>query len=141
MGGSTNIVIRGSKSLTGNNQALFVIDGVPVDNSNTNNSGQVREEAGYDYGNAAADINPNDIESIDVLKGAAASALYGARAANGVIMITTKKGAAQGGKGLGVTVNSNVTVGMVDKSTFPTYQTKLWWWIWPLLQRWRSSRT
>ena len=122
MGGSTNIVIRGSKSLTGNNQALFVVDGVPVDNSNTNNSGQVSGRAGYDYGNAAADINPNDIESIDVLKGAAASALYGARAANGVIMITTKKGAAQGGRGVGVTVNSNVTVGMVDESTFPTYQ-------------------
>jgi TonB-linked SusC/RagA family outer membrane protein len=122
IGGSTNIIIRGSKSLTGNNQALFVVDGVPVDNSNTNKSAQVSGRAGYDYGNAAADINPNDIESIDVLKGAAASALYGARAANGVIMITTKKGSAQGGRGVGVTVNSNVTVGMVDESTFPTYQ-------------------
>ncbi len=122
MGGSTNIIIRGSKSLTGNNQALFVIDGVPVDNANTNNSGQRQGRQGYDYGNAAADINPNDIESIDILKGAAASALYGARAANGVIMITTKKGTAQTGKALGVTLNSNVTVGVMDKSTFPTYQ-------------------
>jgi TonB-linked SusC/RagA family outer membrane protein len=123
MGGSTNIVIRGSKSLTGNNQALFVIYGVPVDNSVTNNSGQRQGRSGYDYGNAAADLNANDIETIDVLKGAAASALYGARAANGVIMITTKKGAAQAGKALGVTLNSNVTIGVIDKSTFPTYQT------------------
>lgn len=123
MGGSTNVIIRGSKSLTGNNQALFVVDGIPIDNSNTNNSGQLTGRAGYDYGNAAADLNANDIESIDVLKGAAASALYGSRAANGVIMITTKKGAARAGKGLGVTINSNVTVSTVDKSTFPEYQT------------------
>jgi TonB-linked SusC/RagA family outer membrane protein len=122
MGGSSNIIIRGSKSLTGSNQALFVIDGVPVDNSNTNNSGQRQGRSGYDYGNAAADLNPNDIESIDVLKGAAASALYGSRAANGVIMITTKKGAP--GKGLGVTLNSNVTIGVIDRSTFPEYQTE-----------------
>ena len=123
MGGSTNIIIRGSKSLTGNNQALFIIDGVPVDNAVTNNSGQRSGRSGYDFGNAASDINPNDIESIDILKGAAASALYGARAANGVIMITTKKGSAQAGKGIGVTVNSNVTVGVIDESTFPAYQT------------------
>jgi TonB-linked SusC/RagA family outer membrane protein len=123
MGGSTNVIIRGSKSLTGNNQALFVIDGVPVDNSNTNNSGQLQGRSGYDYGNAASDLNANDIESIDVLKGAAASALYGARAANGVIMITTKKGAVRPGKALGVTINSNVTISSIDKSTFPEYQT------------------
>lgn len=123
MGGSTNVVIRGSKSLTGNNQALFIIDGVPVDNANTNNSGQRTGRSGYDYGNAASDINPNDIESIDVLKGAAASALYGARAANGVIMITTKRGSSQSGKAVGVSVNSNVTLGVIDKSTFPKYQT------------------
>ena len=122
LGGSTNVIIRGSKSLTGNNQALFVIDGVPVDNANTNNSGQRTGRSGYDYGNAASDINPNDIESIDVLKGSAASALYGSRAANGVIMITTKKGSARSGKGVGVVLNSNVTLGVVDKSTFPKYQ-------------------
>jgi TonB-dependent SusC/RagA subfamily outer membrane receptor len=92
MGGSTNIVIRGSTSLTGNNQAMFVIDGVPVNNDNTNSSGQQQGSSGYDYGNAASDINPDDIESINVLKGAAATALYGSRAANGVIIITTKKG-------------------------------------------------
>ena len=123
LGGSTNIIIRGSKSLTGNNQALFVVDGVPVDNANTNNSGQRTGRSGYDYGNAASDINPNDIESIDILKGAAASALYGSRAANGVIMITTKKGSARTGRGVGVTFSSNATTGFIDKSTFPKYQT------------------
>ena len=124
MGGSTNIIIRGSSSLTGNNQALFVIDGVPVNNDNTNNSGQISGRSGYDYGNAASDIDPNDIESMNVLKGAAATALYGSRAANGVIMITTKKGkkATGGKKNLGVSINSSVTTGMYDKSTFPKYQ-------------------
>jgi TonB-linked SusC/RagA family outer membrane protein len=122
MGGSTNIVIRGAKSLTGNNQALFVIDGVPIDNANTNNSGEITGRNGYDYGNAASDINPNDIQSIDILKGAAASALYGARAANGVIMITTKKGTVQPGKNIGVTLNTSMSFGMIDKSTFPKYQ-------------------
>ena len=125
LGGSTNVTIRGNTSLTGNNQALFVIDGVPVDNSTSNSNGQItgrgnqqEGQQGYDYGNVAADINPDDIASINVLKGAAATALYGSRAANGVVMITTKKGA----KGLGITINSGVTVGFIDKSTFPTYQ-------------------
>ncbi len=122
MGGSTNVVIRGSKSLYQSNQALFVIDGVPVDNSNTNNDGQIDGRSGYDFGNSASDINPNDIESINVLKGSAATALYGSRASNGVIMITTKKGTRRAGKALGVTVNSNFTFGKIDKSTFPTYQ-------------------
>jgi TonB-linked SusC/RagA family outer membrane protein len=124
IGGSTNIVIRGAKSLTGSNQALFVVDGVPIDNSVTNNAGQRTGRSGFDYGNAASDINPNDIASIDVLKGAAASALYGSRAANGVIMITTKKGSAKTGRGVGVTISSNATLGTIDKSTFPKYQTE-----------------
>jgi TonB-linked SusC/RagA family outer membrane protein len=118
MGGSTNVIIRGTKSITGNNQALFVVDGVPYSNSNTNTANQRTGRGGYDYGNAAADINPDDIESVTVLKGAAASALYGSQGSNGVILITTKKNA----RGLGITVNSGVTVGKVDKSTFPTYQ-------------------
>ena len=120
LGGSTNIVLRGSKSLLGDNQALFVIDGVPVDNSNTNTNDQRRGRAGYDYGNAAADINPDDVESVTVLKGAAASALYGSRATNGVIMITTKKG--RKNKGLGVSVNLGVNMGTFDPSTFIKYQ-------------------
>ncbi|GGX23280.1 SusC/RagA family TonB-linked outer membrane protein [Aquimarina muelleri] len=123
LGGSTNVVIRGNASLTGSNQALFVIDGVPINNTNTNNKGQGQALGGYyDYGNAASDINPEDIESINVLKGAAASALYGSRAANGVIMITTKKGGKS--KGMGITINSGITLGSIDKSTFPKYQTQ-----------------
>ncbi len=85
LGGSNNVILRGYKSLTQNNQALFVVDGVPYDNSNQSLSGS-------DLGNVASDINPDDIESVTVLKGAAASALYGSRAANGVIVVTTKKG-------------------------------------------------
>jgi TonB-linked SusC/RagA family outer membrane protein len=123
-GGSNNIVIRGSSSLTGNNQALFVVDGIPVDNSQTNNGGQTTGRNGYDYGNAASDINPNDIESITVLKGAAATALYGSRAANGVILIITKKGTDTGSKGPQVKLSSNITFSTMDKSTFPKYQNK-----------------
>ncbi|WP_046244488.1 SusC/RagA family TonB-linked outer membrane protein, partial [Hymenobacter terrenus] len=118
LGGSSNVVIRGTKSLFGNNQALFVVDGVPISNDNTNTRDQRTGRSGYDYGNAAADINPDDIASTTVLKGAAATALYGERAANGVILITTKKGRT----GLNVTLNSGVTVGRVDKSTFIKYQ-------------------
>ncbi len=118
LGGSTNVVLRGSKSITGNNQALFVVDGVPFDNSVTNTTDQRTGRGGFDYGNTAADINPDDIESITVLKGAAASALYGSRGSNGVILITTKKSR----RGLGITVNSGISVGSIDKSTFIKYQ-------------------
>ena len=91
LGGSTNVILRGTKSITGDNQALFVIDGVPFSNANTNTADQKTARGGFDYGNAAADINPDNIESVTVLKGAAASALYGSQGANGVILITTKK--------------------------------------------------
>lgn len=120
LGGSTNVIIRGYKSLNNNNQALFVVDGIPLDNSNTNSANQSTGRFGYDYGNAAADINPADIESVNVLKGAAATALYGSRAANGAIMITTKKGKAN--TGLGVTLDSSVSFGQIDKQTFAKYQ-------------------
>jgi TonB-dependent SusC/RagA subfamily outer membrane receptor len=119
-GGSNNVIIRGQSSLTQNNQPLFVVDGVPISNANTNNAGQTTGRSGYDFGNAASDIDPNNVESISVLKGAAATALYGSRAANGVILITMKKG--REGKGVGVTINSNTTFGTIDKSTFPSYQ-------------------
>ncbi len=119
-GGSTNVVMRGNSSITGNNQALFVIDGIPVDNSNKNTRAQRAGSTGYDYGNAATDINPADIESINVLKGAAATALYGSRAANGAVIITTKKGVKR--KGIGVSVNSSATFGKIDKETFIKYQ-------------------
>lgn len=84
-GGTSNIVIRGYKSLSGGTP-LVVIDGSPISNNNGNNNGV------YDYGNGLSDINQEDVESINVLKGAAASALYGERGLNGVIVITTKKG-------------------------------------------------
>jgi TonB-linked SusC/RagA family outer membrane protein len=124
IGGSTNILLRGNKSLTGSNQALFVIDGVPISNSNYNIANQNTGVVGYDYGNTASDINPDDIESINVLKSAAATALYGSRASNGVIMITTKKGTASKSKGVGVSLTTGMSVGIIDKSTFPTYQNK-----------------
>jgi TonB-linked SusC/RagA family outer membrane protein len=120
MGGSSNVIIRGYKSLTGNNQALFVVDGIPMSNDNTNTGNQRSGRGGYDFGNAAMDINPEDIESINVLKGAAATALYGSRAANGVVLITTKKGKKK--KGLGVTVATGVTFGQVDQTTLPRHQ-------------------
>ncbi len=119
MGGSTNVIVRGYKSILGNNQALFVIDGIPVSNANTNTATQRGGGAGTDYGNAAADINPDNIASINVLKGAAATALYGSRGMNGVVMITTKKGRRNS---FDVTVNSGVTWGQIDKSTFARYQ-------------------
>uniref|UniRef100_UPI00404A4F6B SusC/RagA family TonB-linked outer membrane protein n=1 Tax=Gelidibacter sp. TaxID=2018083 RepID=UPI00404A4F6B len=122
LGGSTNVVIRGNSSIAGNNQALFVIDGIPVDNNNSNSTNQRTGRGGYDYGNAASDINPDDIETINVLKGAAATALYGSRASNGVVMITTKKGSAK--KGIGVTISSSMTLGTADRETLPTYQKK-----------------
>ena len=120
MGGSANVLIRGYKSLMNNNQALFVVDGVPIDNSINNTDSQIEGGGGYDYGNAASDINPDDIESMSVLKGAAATALYGSRAANGVIMITTKKGTAR--KGIGITFSSGVTFSKIDKTTLPKIQ-------------------
>jgi TonB-linked SusC/RagA family outer membrane protein len=119
MGGSTSTIIRGYKSITGNNQALYVIDGIPVSNANTNTTDQQTGRSGTDFGNAAADINPDNIQSINVLKGAAATALYGSRAANGVILITTKQGRKNS---FDVTVNSGVTWGKIDKSTYAKYQ-------------------
>ncbi|HET7622327.1 MAG TPA: SusC/RagA family TonB-linked outer membrane protein [Gemmatimonadaceae bacterium] len=102
-GGSSRIVIRGASSLTGNNQPLFVVDGVPVNNSATGGDGY----GAIDYGNAIQDINPSDIKSVSVLKGPNAAALYGSRAANGVILITTKDG--RSGSGVGITASVSNT--------------------------------
>jgi TonB-linked SusC/RagA family outer membrane protein len=99
--GSSRIIIRGETSIAGNNQPLFVIDGVPVDNS------QLGIGSGRDFANAIADINPDDIESVNVLKGPNAAALYGSRASAGVLVIKTKTGRNE--KGLGITVNSGAT--------------------------------
>lgn len=129
LGGSSNVILRGYKSITGNNQALFVVDGVPINNDNnsaaavTGNPGSTTiatGAGGYDFGNAAMDINPDDIESMSILKGAAASALYGSRAANGVIMITTKKSKTQ--QGIGIFYNVGYQAGLVNPQTLPKYQ-------------------
>jgi TonB-linked SusC/RagA family outer membrane protein len=108
-GSSSRIVIRGNHSITGNNQPLYVVDGVPYDDSgygsaNDNDAGEYSKS---DYGSGISDLNPDDIESMSVLKGPNAAALYGSRAANGVILITTKKGSVN--RGLGVTYSSNIT--------------------------------
>lgn len=92
IGGSARITLRGISSITGENRPLIVIDGVPMDNSNYNTTNTQRGAGGRDYGDASFDINPDDIESMSVLKGGPATALYGSRAGNGVILITTKRG-------------------------------------------------
>ena len=112
LGGSANIRIRGANSLTGG-QPLFVVDGTPISNGNFSASYR-----GLDFGNLAQDINPDDIESISVLKGPSATALYGNRAANGVVLITTKSGNSR--RGIGVDVNSSVTFENVY--ILPNYQ-------------------
>jgi TonB-linked SusC/RagA family outer membrane protein len=114
IGGSSRIVIRGETSLAGNNQPLFVVDGIPI----SNNVSASSQRQNIDYGNGAADINPDDIETISVLKGPTAAALYGSRASNGVILITTKKG--KKGKGIGVSVNSTTSFETVLR--LPDYQ-------------------
>jgi TonB-linked SusC/RagA family outer membrane protein len=113
MGGSSKIIIRGVKSISGNNQPLFVIDGVPIEGTDFNNADTQRGAGGYDYGNLVQDLNPDDIDNISVLKGPNASALYGSRATNGVVMITTKKG--KKGEGYGVTFNTSVGLEVVNK--------------------------
>lgn len=112
--GSSRVIIRGNKSLQGNNQPLYVIDGIPMDNSGF---GQAGIWGGRDEGDGMSSINPDDIESITVLKGANAAALYGSRAANGVINIVTKKGTSR--KGIGIEFNSNyVMENVVDLRDF-----------------------
>ncbi|MGL4632706.1 MAG: SusC/RagA family TonB-linked outer membrane protein [Leadbetterella sp.] len=112
LGSSTRVVLRGDRSVTGNNQALIVVDGVPMNNLSilgpnlTNqNIGVSNAQGGKEYSDAFSSINPDDIESINVLRGASATALYGSRAANGALIITTRKGIAR--KGIGVSVNSS----------------------------------
>jgi TonB-linked SusC/RagA family outer membrane protein len=116
VGSSSRIVLRGNSSITGNNQALFVVDGVPFDNTSYGNSDS---GGGRDLPNGAASISPDDIESMTVLKGPNAAALYGIRASNGVIIITTKSG--KGKKSLSVaSFNSNITFS--DPLVIPSFQ-------------------
>lgn len=102
-GGSSRVVIRGNNSLSGTNQPLYVVDGIPIDNTNLGSAGMW---GGSDGGDGISSINPEDIESISVLKGASAAALYGYRSANGVVMITTKGGSKR--KGIGVEFNTSL---------------------------------
>ena len=112
--GSTRITIRGNTSLTGGGTPLYVIDGVPFDAGNQGSSGKW---GGPDYGDALSTINPDDIETINVLKGVAGSAFYGYRGGNGVIVITTKSGSSS--KGIGVEVNNNTTFSnVIDERDF-----------------------
>ncbi len=120
MGGSSKILIRGVNSLSGNNQPLFVVDGVPIEGTDYNSTNTARGGGGYDYGNLIQDINPDDIDNISVLKGAAATALYGSRASNGVIMITTKR--AKGATGLNVEFSTSLGIEKVTK--LPKLQTQ-----------------
>ena len=106
IGGSSKIVLRGNSSLTGSNQPLIVVDGTPMDNF-TGGVDDVWGNTGADMGNGLSDINPEDIESMTVLKGASAAALYGSRAGNGVILITTKSG--RKNEGLGITISNGMT--------------------------------
>lgn len=115
VGSSSRIVLRGASTITGNNQALFVIDGVPFDNTNYGNAGS---GGGRDLPNGAASINPDDIESVTVLKGPTAAALYGIRASKGVILITTKSGKKK--DKFEVSFNSNITFS--NPLLLPNYQ-------------------
>ncbi len=116
-GGSSVVTIRGNSSITGNNQPLYVVDGIPIVNQNHSSGGMWGDQ---DYGDGIGGINPEDVETMTVLKGPNASALYGSRGANGVILITTKSGKRR--KGIGVEINANV---LLDKiNLMPTFQNK-----------------
>lgn len=122
--GSNKIVLRGENSLDGNSQALIVVDGVVISSSSgaqtgTGSSAYLQGESPVDFGTSLNDINPEDIESVSVLKGPGATALYGARGANGAIIITTKSGS-NNRKGLGITYNLNAAVDMINR--WPDYQ-------------------
>lgn len=104
-GSSKSVIIRGVSSLAGNNQPLYVVDGVPMNNSATYSNDPLNSS--FDFGNGASAVNPDDVESMTILKGAAATALYGSRASNGVILITTKSGSKQN-KGVGIEYNGGV---------------------------------
>lgn len=121
---STQVVLRGNRSIDTNaNGALIVVDGIPINSgmaASTSSSGYLAADSPVDFGNGMSDINPEDIESVTVLKGAGATALYGSRAANGAIMITTKSG--KKNQGLGITFTSNVSIDAIQR--WPDWQTQ-----------------
>ena len=120
LGGSSRILIRGANSITQGNQPLFIVDGIPMDNSNYSGTGAASGGGGIDYGNLMNDLNADEIDEISILKGPAA-AIYGSRAANGVIIVTTK-GAKAGRNSVSVEVNSSL--GFDNVSTLPVLQRK-----------------
>ncbi|MHC1690020.1 MAG: SusC/RagA family TonB-linked outer membrane protein [Bacteroidales bacterium] len=111
-GASSKITIRGSRSFTGDNSPLYVVDGMPI--SSTGDVSTGHSISGTDFANRAVDIDPNDIESVNILKGQAASALYGMRASNGVIVITTKSGKGAKNSKPEITFNTNVAVDIIS---------------------------
>ncbi len=121
--GSSQIILRGETSLTGDNSALIVVDGIVMGGGSamtgTGNSNYQSDDSPVDFGSGLADINPDDIESVSVLKGPGASALYGYRGAHGAIIITTKSGKSNQ-KGLGISINSNTSIGTINR--WPDYQ-------------------
>ncbi|MCL3779628.1 SusC/RagA family TonB-linked outer membrane protein [Prolixibacteraceae bacterium JC049] len=125
-GGSSFVTIRGAASITGNNQPLFVVDGIPINNdqnySGNPDDGRNNLTGSVGFSNRAIDLNPDDIETMSVLKGGAATALYGLRAANGVIIITTKKGKANAGKKVDISISSSVRIDKISQT--PGLQTK-----------------
>ncbi|MFD2906630.1 SusC/RagA family TonB-linked outer membrane protein [Sphingobacterium anhuiense] len=118
MGGSSSVLLRGINSISNNNQPLYVVDGTPIDNTDFNSSSTINGSAGKDIGNMIQDLNPDDIENISVLKGATAAALYGSRAANGVIMITTKRAS----KGEKVEISLNTGIDFENITRLPKRQ-------------------
>jgi TonB-linked SusC/RagA family outer membrane protein len=117
--GTNKVILRGENSLTGNSEALIVVDGVVISSSSgqqtgTGSSAYLQGESPVDFGSSLSDINPEDIESVSVLKGPGATALYGARGANGAIIITTKSGKSKQ-KGLGITYNMNFSIDKVNR--------------------------
>ena len=118
-GGSTNIIIRGQNSITGNNQPLFIVDGVAVSNANRGGAPFVGSNTNFDYGNALSDLNPDDIETLSVLKGPNAAAIYGSRAANGVVLITSRRGRNTNGR-IRTELNTNFT--FENPAILPSFQ-------------------
>ena len=119
-GASSKITIRGSRSFTGDNTPLYVIDGMPIASTADVSTSLTDGAYGTDYANRAVDIDPNDIESINILKGQAASALYGMRASNGVIVITTKSGKGANKGKPNITFSTNLSFDKI--STLPELQ-------------------
>ena len=120
-GGATRITIRGNSSFLGNNQPLYVVDGVPYSNDGSSSSGRASGVGGA-LGSGISTLDPNDIESMSVLKGAAAAVLYGSRAANGVVLITTKSGAKQANQRKGFSVTYSGSYSLEQIASLPQYQ-------------------